>query len=102
MYELPLILNTKEDFRNVKRDFSKAIWKEQLQRLKDNQYEWLEKKELKNEGDGITNATHRVVVWRNDAGEVIKVIQEQYKKDPSCRLKRLGFTEEEVDASLEE
>jgi hypothetical protein len=51
------------------------------------------------EGDGITDATHRVIQSQDMEGNPI-TIQQVLEVDPNAKLFRIGFTEQEVEEVL--
>jgi len=98
----PKTLNTKEDYEYVKANFPKAQWKPDYQKLLDSMKDWVPTGKLKSERDGITDSTHKVTEENNveDSGEKAYV-QWELQEIPTCRLYRLGFTEEEVRTAID-
>ena len=87
-------LNTKFDYEYVKEH--QDNWKDYWQTLYDDRLIW-DNVELV--GEGITDATHRLIQSMDEEENPI-TIQQELKLDEHCKLLRIGFTVEEVEAVL--
>jgi len=88
-------LNTKYDYEYVKEH--QDNWKDYYQTLYDSRLIW-DNVELV--GDGITDATHRLIQSQDMETNEPITIQQELKLDEHCKLLRLGFTVEEVEGIL--
>ncbi len=96
----PNTLNTKEDYEYVKEYFSEDEWKKDWQALLDSEKDWFQTGVLPDEKSGVTDDTHKVVAETDDESGETRYLQFELQVIPTCRLNRLGFTEEEVKAAL--
>ena len=87
-------LNSKQDFLYVKEH--QSDWKDYWQELYDSRLIW---NNYPIEGEGITDATHRVIQSQDMEGSPI-TIQQVLEVDANAKLFRIGFTEGEVAAAL--
>jgi hypothetical protein len=87
-------LNTKFDYEYVKEH--QDNWKEYYQTLYNDRLIW-DNVELV--GEGVTDATHRLIQSQDEEQNPI-TIQQELKLDEHCKLLRIGFTVEEVEAAL--
>ena len=87
-------LATKYDYEYV-RD-NQDNWKDYWQTLYDSRLIW-DNVELV--GEGVTDDTHRLIQSQDEEENPI-TIQQELKLDEHCKLLRLGFTVEEVEAAL--
>ena len=93
MIEIPLILNSKEDYEYIRKHYAKPVWLSEYQCLLDTMYAWFNTGAIKEENEGITDATHKVVEVDNTNTKY----QYERKLDENCKLLRLGYTKEEVE-----
>ncbi len=98
----PKTLNTKEDYAYVKENFPEGQWKPDYQKLLDSMNDWVPVGKLDSEEGGTVDDTHKVTEENNvgEGGEKTYV-QWELQKIPTCKLYRLGFTEEEVRAAID-
>lgn len=94
MVGYPKYLNTKDDYEFVRENFPKEKWIGAFQSLLETRLEWFNEGEILN--DGITDDTHKVVVDDQTGAKY----QYVYKENPNCRMKQLGYTEDEINAAL--
>nr|DAK69332.1 MAG TPA: Class III extradiol dioxygenase [Caudoviricetes sp.] len=94
MVGYPKYLNTKEDYEFVRKNFPKENWSSAFQSLLDTCFEWFNEGEIV--GDGVTDDTHKVVTDEQSGAKY----QYVYKENPNCRMKQLGYTEDEIKAIL--
>jgi hypothetical protein len=87
-------LNTRYDYEYVREH--QDNWKDYYQELYDTRLIW-DNVELV--GDGVTDATHRLVQSQDEEENLI-IIQQELLLDANCKLFRLGFTIEEVELIL--
>ena len=87
-------LNTKYDYEYVKEH--QDNWKEYWQTLYDSRLIW---DNVEWVGEGIEDDTHRLIQSQDEEENPI-IIQQEFKLDEHCKLLRLGFTVEEVEAAL--
>ena len=94
-------LNTKFDYEYVRRNFSKEVWRKKWQYLLDERMQWLSVGKLNQKADGVTIANQKKVVTnkRNDGSE--EHYQYEFKEDPNCKMKRLGFSLKDIQAVLD-
>ena len=90
----PKYLNSRYDYEYVREHLDN--WKDYYQELYDSRLIW-DNVELV--GDGITDATHRLIQSQDEEENPI-TIQQELKLDANCKLLRIGFTIEEVEAEL--
>lgn len=95
MVGYPKNLNTKQDYLYVMQNFSKDVWENDVKKLLENLKNWFNTGEII-EGNGITDDTHKVYIDE----ETGKKYQYEYKDDPNCKLRQLGFTVDEVNKFL--
>jgi len=88
-------LNSKFDYEYV-RD-NQDNWREYYQTLYDSRLIW-DNVELV--GEGIIDNTHRLIQSQDMETQEPITIQQEFKLDEHCKLLRLGFTVEEVEAAL--
>lgn len=94
MVGYPKHLNTKEDYEFVRKNFPKEKWASAFQSLLDTCFEWFNAGEIAS--DGVTDDTHKVVT---DEQTGVKY-QYVYKENPNCRMKQLGYTEDEIKSII--
>ena len=87
-------LNTKFDYEYVREH--QDNWKDYWQELYDSRLIW---DNVDLVGEGITDATHRLIQSQDEEENPI-TIQQELVLDANCKLLRLGFTVEEVEAVL--
>jgi hypothetical protein len=87
-------LNTKFDYEYVKEN--QDNWKDYYQTLYDSRLIW---DNIELVGEGTTDDTHRLIQSMDEEENPI-TIQQELKLDVNCKLLRLGFTVEEVEAAL--
>ena len=87
-------LNTRYDYEYVKEN--QENWKDYYQELYDSRLIW-DNVELV--GDGITDATHRLIQSQDEEENPI-TIQQELLLDVNCKLFRLGFTVDEIETEL--
>ena len=92
----PKHLNTKFDYEYVQEHSDN--WRPYFQTLYDSRLIW-DNVELV--GEGITDATHRLIQSQDMETNEPIVIQQEFKLDEHCKLFRLGFTVSEVENILE-
>lgn len=97
MVGYPKSLNTKADYEFVRKNFPKEKWREDFQNLLDTRMDWFNTGTLKSGGSGVVDNTHRIVT-DEQTGEKY---QYEYKENPNCRLKAMGYTVDEMQKILE-
>lgn len=97
MRGFPKHLNTKQDYLNCINEFPQET-KNELQRLLDSRFVWVETAVLEDEEQGIIDDTHDIIKIMTEPGEPI--IQRELIEDTNSELVRLGFTVEEVREML--
>ena len=100
MKGFPKHLNTKQDYLYIKDNFPSDLWKPAWQELLDTKKNWFCTGKLDSKDAGITDKTHKVVESVQD--EKTEYYQYELQVDTSCNMVRLGFTEAEVRAALNE
>ena len=97
MIGFPKILATKQDYANAYLLFP-AQGKAAYQALLDdyNRLIWYTTALLVD--DGVEDETHRIATITDGNGDVTQRYQETLMRDPNCKLLRLGFTADEVEA----
>jgi hypothetical protein len=98
MIGFPKHINSKADYLYVKENFPAEQWKPAWQSLLDDQQQWFNVGVIT--GDGITDATHKVVTAEAMGDQVAVSYQYELQNDPNCTLLRLGFTAAEVQEAL--
>lgn len=100
----PKFLNTKEDYEYVRKNFPKEQWEQDFKALLDTQREWFFVKELAEGEIGLSDDTHKIEVEHSEMSNDSKSHSYQYelRYNPQCLMARIGYTEEEVKAILEE
>ena len=93
MQGFPKHLNSKFDFEYVRANFPKEKWQPLFEELLAGQKVWLCVCEIT--GEGITDATHKIVESADTDGTV-KKYQYEYVTDANCQMLRLGYTEQEI------
>ena len=88
-------LNTKFDYEYV-REYQDN-WKDYWQTLYDDRLIW---DNVDLVGEGVTDATHRLIQSQDMESQEPITIQQELKLDEHCKLLRIGFTVEEVEAVL--
>ena len=88
-------LATKYDYEYV-RD-NQDDWKDYWQTLYSDRLIW-DNVELV--GEGVTDATHRLIQSQDMETNEPTTIQQELVLDANCKLFRIGFTVEEVEAAL--
>ena len=89
-------LNTKFDYEYVKANFSEEIWRAKYQALLDDRMQWLNTGKLEKKTDGVTVKDSKKIVTNKKDDDTEEHYQYEYKEDPNCKMKRVGFTEAEV------
>lgn len=95
----PKRLNTKSDYEYVRKNFPASQWVPDWQALLDTEKDWVPTGELESADAGITDDTHKVTEQTNtdEGGEAVTTYtQWELQIIPTCKLLRLGFTEEYV------
>ena len=94
-------LNTRTDYEYVRANYPEEIWRPRFQILLDEYKQWINTSKLINKADGVVVANQKKIVTnkRNDGSE--EHYQYEFKEDPNCKMKRLGFTLAEVQAVLQ-
>jgi hypothetical protein len=87
-------LNTRYDYEYVREH--QDNWKDYYQELYDTRLIW-DNVELV--GEGVTDATHRLIQSQDEEENPI-IIQQELLLDVNCKLLRIGFTVEEVEIIL--
>ena len=88
----PKFLSSKADYEYVRNHFSKEEWLPDFQGLLDSSRDWFFVSELSSETEGVEDDTHKVVKDEQQN----KIYQYELQLNPTCKLLRLGFTEDEV------
>lgn len=96
MKGVPKYLNTKEDYDYVKANFPREVWEKFYRELLDTTHDWFFVKELAEDEEGVVDDKHKV-----EENEGIKY-QFEYKLNPQCKLKSLGYTIKEIENLLKE
>jgi hypothetical protein len=91
----PKHLNTKYDYEYVREHLDN--WRHYFEELYDDRLIW-DNVELT--GEGITDDTHRLIQSQDMEFQEPITIQQELKLDEHCKLLRIGFTVEEVEAVL--
>lgn len=94
----PKTLNTKDDYEYVRANFPEEKWRPDWQKLLDAERDWFFEKDLAAAEEGVTDETHKVV--ESSQGEETTYAQYVLQVNPTCKLLRLGFTEDEVTAAI--
>ena len=94
-------LNTKFDYEYVRKNFPEEIWRAKYQALLDDRMQWLNTRKLNQKADGVTIANQKKVVTNKKDDGMEEYYQYEFKEDPNCKLKRLGFSMIEVLSGLE-
>lgn len=97
MVGYPKSLNTKEDYEFVRKNFPKENWRKDFQDLLDTRMDWFNVGALEKGESGVVDDSHRIVA-DEQTGEKY---QYEYKENPNCRMKALGYTADEVEKILE-
>ena len=109
MRGFPKNLNTKFDYEYVKENFPAELWVPEFQALLDSARDWFFVREVASEAAGITDATHKVIEntvttgINETTGEPITTItyaQYEFKTNPTAKIFRIGYTENEVKAII--
>ena len=101
MKGFPKTLNTKEDYEYVKGNFPAKQWVPEYQKLLDSMKDWVPTGKLESADSGISDNTHKVTEEAgNESGGEKAYIQWELQEIPTCKLNRLGFTKEEVQAAI--
>jgi len=94
----PKHLNAKQDYINYVK-----LWpeegKQKLQSLLDGRVRWMNTGKIE-EGDGVTDETHKVSVLKDEEGNITEKYQREWKENPGAKIFRLGFTVDEVNAMI--
>lgn len=98
MVGYPKMLNSKEDYEFVRKNFPKDEWRQDFQNLLDTEKAWFNMGKIPEGSSGTVDDTHRIVT-DEQTGEKY---QYEYKEDPDSPLHRSGYTEEEVKKILAE
>lgn len=93
-------LNTKFDYEYVRQHFPEKIWRAKWQSLLDERMQWLNTGKLATKADGVTVKDIKRIVTNKKGDNTEEHYQYEYKEDPNCKMKRLGFTVEEIQAAL--
>ena len=100
MRGFPKHLNSKADYEYVKENFLDAEWRPAWQALLDGQKVWVATDQIDAEEDGTVDDTHKVVPGSMDPETPATFLQLELQADDHCKLLRLGFTADEVEAAL--
>ncbi len=95
----PKRLNTKEDYEYVRANFPEEQWRPDWQALLDSMKDWVPVGTVESLDAGVNDETHKVI--SEGEGEEEIYTQCELQVIPSCRLLRLGFTEDYVRSVLE-
>ncbi len=95
----PTKLNTMADYEYVRQNFPTEKWKPDWEDLLNSMKDWVPIGEVESPDAGITDDTHKVI--EQSEGEEVTYIQCELQVIPTCRLFRLGFTEDYVRAVVE-
>lgn len=99
MIGYPKFINTKPDLdyciENFPGDSRNTAY---LQSLLDERFGWYPSGKL--DGDGITDATHKVVEMETESG--VERYQYELRENPTARIYQLGLTVAEVEKLLAE
>ncbi|MCD8364701.1 MAG: hypothetical protein LUC83_02580 [Clostridiales bacterium] len=98
----PKKLNTMADYEYVRANFPEEQWRQDWQTLLDSMKDWVPTGEVESADDGIVDDTHKITEQSDaDAGsESVTYIQWELQTIPTCKLLRIGFTEEYVTSIL--
>jgi hypothetical protein len=101
MVGFPKYLNSKEDYYYIKDHFSTELWKPAWQALIDESKGWFVTGEVKSVEAGVTDDTHKVIEEKG-TGETseTKYYQYELQTNPTCKMLRIGFTEDEITEAL--
>jgi len=92
---------------NTARDYAVLVplfgdqWEGEWKKLYDDRYCWQFGAFLDLEDEGKTDKKYRVCLVYNEQGVLIQKIQEIWKKNPACKLIKIGMDEEEVRIALD-
>lgn len=101
MHDEPKWFNTRQDVENWRTIGGEEAYKATIQKLYDARLIWVTTAE-NIEGEGVTDATHRVIENRNMETEAIERHQQVLQADPKAYIfARLGLTDGECRAILE-
>jgi hypothetical protein len=90
----PKHLNTKQDYEYVRKNFPKRKWEKDFKALLESEKAWQMTKELDSKEVGLEDKTHKVV-----ESEDIRT-QMELKDDPNSKMRRLGYTREDIEKIL--
>jgi len=93
-------LNTKFDYEYVRQNFPERVWREKYQALLDERMQWLNTGKLEKKTDGVTAKDSKKIITNKKDDSTEEYYQYEYKEDPNSKMKRLGFSLEEVQSSL--
>ena len=99
MKGFPKRLNSKFDYYYIKEHFPKEQWIPCWKALLNNTKNWFFTKELQKKEEGISDENHKVIE-STDEKNVTHYLQYELKDDKSCDMHRLGFTESEIKAVI--
>lgn len=95
--EYPKYLNTKFDYYYVMKHFPKEKWLPDFKELIRDYTKWMKGNKLAKKEDGLSDVTHKIVEEEDEETKEKKYLQYEFKEDPNCKIKRLGFTLAEVE-----
>lgn len=103
MRGFPKHLNSKFDYLYIKDNFPPELWKPAWERLLQGRKQWFDTGIIE-EGEGITDDTHKVEAFDNKEGEETRTEWHQFelRDDMSSDFIKFGFTVEEIEAALGE
>lgn len=96
----PKTLASREDYVYVAENFPPEKWRVDWQDLLDTMCDWFFARELADKSEGIEDATHKIEVNENETGAKTYT-QYEWCVNPTCKLLRIGFTEQEVRDKLD-
>lgn len=96
----PKTLASREDYEYVAANFPPELWRPDWQNLLDTMCDWFFVRELTDLSEGVTDDTHKVEVNEDETGAKTYT-QYEWRVNPTCKLFRIGFTEQEVRDKLD-
>ena len=100
MQGYPKTLASREDYEYVAANFQPEKWRADWQDLLDTMHDWFFVRELTDLSEGVTDDTHKVEVNEDETGAKTYT-QYEWCVNPTCKLLRIGFTEQEVRDKLD-
>jgi len=101
MRGFPKNLNTKADYLYVKENFPAEQWKPALQALLDSCKDWFFVKTLEEGEEAPISENYKVVEVEAQGGHEAHSDLYELKCYETCKMKRLGFTEDEIREALD-